>query len=215
MSRIIDLKGKRVGRLMVLRRGENTAQGQPQWHCICDCGCFTLVRGDLLRNEKTKSCGCLKAEMLKSGMFKTHGASKSRLYSVWQTMKKRVFDKNRKDYKHYGGRGIKICDEWVNSFDSFYGWAISSGYSPELTIDRISNDEDYSPNNCRWVDMSTQANNKRNNRRVAVNGENKTHMEWAREIGGNATIIRDRIERLGWSAEKAITTPVKKQKKVV
>ena len=214
MSRLIDLTGERFGRLIVVSRCRNGNNGQPRWHCRCDCGCFATVHGQSLRGGNAKSCGCLNRELLKAGRNRTHGASKSRLYSIWQTMKKRVFDKSRKDYQHYGGRGIDVCDEWLDSFEAFRDWAYASGYSDDKSIDRADNEKGYSSHNCRWVDAITQANNKRNNRYITFNGVTKTVSEWAREINGNPTIIRDRIDRLGWSVEKALTTPVESKVKV-
>lgn len=138
MRKAIDMTGQRFGRLLVISRGENTKQKQAQWHCVCDCGCHTLVRGHSLRIGMTKSCGCLKRETVKLGQVPTHGASNTPLYFRWQNMKKRATDKNRKDYKHYGGRGIAICDEWIDNFDSFSNWALANGFSEDREHVKIS-----------------------------------------------------------------------------
>jgi len=203
--------GQRFGRLTVVSRAENTKAGQARWECICKCGKNTVVVSQYLRGSKIKSCGCLRKEKLKTGTIK-HGESKTRLYGIWETIKRRLNEKKRKDYRHYGGRGILICDDWKNDFRSFRNWALSNGYRDNLTIDRIDNNKGYFPANCRWVDMKTQANNKRTNRYITYNGKTKTFAEWGQEIGGSATLIRDRIDKLGWSIEKALTTPVKRKK---
>ena len=113
---------------------------------------------------------------------------------------------NAKGYKNYGGRGIKVCDEWAESFKAFYEWAVSNGYDDTLTIDRIDVDGDYEPENCRWVDRTTQANNKRNNRILEVNGVKHTMMEWERLTGINHSTIISRLKS-GYTPERAVTEP--------
>lgn len=159
-----DLTGKRFGRLFVLKRTENrrTAGGrsQIQYQCKCDCGNVIIVIGEALRSGNTKSCGCYEHDV-HINMSTTHGKTGIRLYRIWQGMKQRCYYPQNTHYKHYGGRGIIICDEWKNDFQAFYDWAMSHGYSDSLTIDRINNDGNYEPSNCRWATNSEQQLNKR------------------------------------------------------
>jgi hypothetical protein len=120
----------------------------------------------------------------------------------------RCHRKNTKAYPAYGGRGITVCDEWKNSFQSFYDWAMENGYNDGLSIDRIDNDKGYSPVNCRWVTMDTQSNNRRSNVTVEYNGESHTVAEWAKILGIKYGTLHKRLEE-GWSAEDAFHTPVK------
>ena len=164
MSGFIDLTGQRFGRLVVIKRSENIGR-YTAWLCECDCGKEVVVKATYLRSGGTKSCGCLWLENhLKRR--KTHGDSKARLYHVWTSIKDRCNNKNNSRYASYGGRGIRICEEWNKSYERFKEWAIQAGYDEnakfgKCTIDRIDNDGDYEPSNCRWADMSTQRRNQR------------------------------------------------------
>lgn len=161
-----DLKGKRFGRLTVIGEVGTNAHRNVVWRCRCDCGSIVDVSTTNLVSGKTKSCGCLMRETAKSTQT-THGKSGSRLYIVWEGMKARCTNKNHKAYPHYGGRGITVCNEWLD-FATFEKWSIDNGYDAyakrgDCTIDRINVDGNYEPSNCRWVDMKVQANNKRSN----------------------------------------------------
>lgn len=206
MGKFIDLTGQKFGRLTVIERAENGKQGHTYWLCKCICGNKTIVRGNHLRKGLIRSCGCLESENRKT-MSTTHGLTKTRLYNIWGHIIQRCTNPNSKNYERYGGRGITICEKWRNDFVSFYEWAINNGYKEDLTIDRIDNNKGYFPDNCRWTDKITQANNTRSNRFLTFNNKTQTIAQWARELELNANRIGDRLNH-GWSIEKALTTPI-------
>jgi hypothetical protein len=139
------------------------------------------------------------------GKYK-HGGTNTRLYQIWSNMKARCYRENCKEYKWYGAKGIKICNEWKNDFSAFKSWALSNGYSENLTIDRITSSGDYEPSNCRWVDWKTQQNNRSSNRYYTHNGVTKTMAEWAREYGIPESNLITRLKK-GWAFEEALTKP--------
>lgn len=201
--------GKRFGRLTVLKQIDDYVAPSGGVHkrflCICDCGTETIAVKDALTSGKKKSCGCLKKE---NGVF-IHGEIKTRLYRIWGNMCNRCTNPGNPVWNRYGGRGITVCEEWLN-YENFRDWARANGYADGLTIDRIDNDNGYRPSNCRWVDAYTQANNKRNNHLVEYNGETKTIAEWAVCIGIPYKVLHRRIKSLGWTVEKAFNQPIRR-----
>ena len=158
--------GDKYGKLTVIGEAGSTKQGGRLWECQCDCGNITIVRGNHLTSGNTKSCGCLSSKALLDANAErsdnaSYGKESKRLRNIRDSMLKRCYVVSRPDYKYYGERGIAICDEWKNSFHSFYDWSISNGYQDNLTIDRIDNNGNYEPSNCRWVTMAVQSRNKR------------------------------------------------------
>ena len=224
-NKLIDLTNQRFGRLVVIERTEIGNAKRPKWLCKCDCGSYKVVSSAHLRHGDTRSCGCLRREEVsrRSAAIarrigknnKTHGMRGTRLYYIWCGIKRRCLNPNSKPYDRYGGRGITICDEWKNDFMNFYNWAMANGYQENLTIDREDNNGNYEPSNCRWVTMKVQANNRRKAKYssrthcLEFNGEIHSLMEWSRITGINYGTLQRRME-LGWSTEKALTTPVKK-----
>lgn len=200
MSRTIDLTNQRFGRLMVLQR-EGTQCGSATWLCQCDCGNITIVNGHNLRRGLTVSCGCKRATV---PSYKTHGKSQTRLHRIWRGMKQRCFNPNNTAYEDYGGRGITVCDEWKDDFQTFHDWAMANGYAEDLEIDRMDNDGNYEPSNCRWTTRERQANNRRTNAKLTLNNETHTIAEWTKITGLSKATIDGRLKR-GWTIERVLT----------
>lgn len=201
----IDLTGKRFGRLTVLEFVPNDKHAS-YWKCQCDCGNVTVVAGSHLKGGDVVSCGCWNRENI-SRLNLKHGCKGTRLYHIWDSMKARCFNSNQKYYKDYGGRGITVCNEWRNDFQVFYDWAMSNGYNDNLTIDRINNNGNYEPSNCRWADKKEQGRNKRNNIKVEYEGERICLSELAERVGIKWQTLFSRYQR-GYRGDK-LFRPVK------
>lgn len=194
MSRIVDVIGKKFGKLLVLEEcKERDKNGGKIYKCKCDCGNISYVRrGNLIAKNGTKSCGCSHVGHSK------HGKTNTRLYNIWLGMKNRCCNPNSTSYKNWGGRGILVCKEWKESFETFYDWAINNGYRDNLSIDRIDNDGNYEPSNCRWATRKEQANNTRNNVYLTYNGKTQTMTQWADEFGVSHETIRRKRDLGRW-----------------
>lgn len=201
--KLIDITNNKYGKLTVLRK-DKTGSGGSKWECICECGNVSIHNSSDLRNGRVNSCGCNKTKAVT-----THGMSSTNIYRRWQCMISRCHNKSDDGYYLYGARGIKVCESW-HKFENFYE---DMGDAPKgRSLDRIDNNKDYSPENCRWATYKQQSRNKRNNRLITFNGATKTMMEWGEITGLGWDRLRGRIDKCNWSIEKAMTTkPMKNQ----
>lgn len=201
-----SLIGIRLGRFTVLSTYREN--GRNFCLCLCDCGTKKTVRKDHLLSGKTVSCGCYQKEITAERSNK-HGMRNTRLYLCWRNMKSRCYNPNSTEFYLYGGRGVVVCEEW-HSFETFYKWAMANGYRDDLTIDRIDNDGNYEPGNCRWSTPQEQALNRSTKVMITYNGVTKHISEWDKDIGATKSgRVRARLNA-GWDIEKAVTTPVKR-----
>lgn len=181
MGKPLNLIGERFGRLVVVSCAGSRGEGRSAkryWNCVCDCGNTITTTTQSLRKGDTRSCGCLKIDLTKERMTK-HGDTGTHLHNVWKTMRRRCYDVNHNDYKWYGSRGVYVCDEWKDNYLAFKEWAENNGYREDLTIDRIDSDGAYSPDNCRWVSMKEQCNNRHSSIFYTFNGQTHTLAEWS------------------------------------
>ena len=199
MPESIDLTGKKFGYLSVLHFAGHRG-GKRVWVCKCDCGKEVIRDTYYLTHQSDVSCGCVRYKKV-SESKKTHGQCGTKLYKIWEAMKRRCDSPKADRYPRYGGRGIKYCDEW-NKFIPFYEWAIKAGYKEGLSIDRINPDGNYEPNNCRWITMAEQANNTSQNRHVSYGGRSMTVSEFANAIKQPYMKVYQELFKLKWSAEK-------------
>lgn len=197
---IIDLTGQRFGKLVVITRAES--KNGARWLCKCDCGIEKVIQGGHLRSGSTESCGCDKLSAIARGNRK-HGETKTRLYKIWIGMKSRCYDERHIAWHRYGGRGIRICPDWLYNFEAFRDWALANGYSENLTIDREKNDQGYYPANCRWITAIQQQANKSTTRFIEFGGERLPMSHWARRIGITPQSLSQRI-KAGWPLEDAL-----------
>lgn len=208
-----EIIGKRFGYLTILK----TFKGQYKRHyyaeCKCDCGKFIIRRIDSLKRyvSENTSCGCVS---YKDNKRVTHNLSKCRLYRIYSGLKQRCYYKKHKDYKEYGGRGIKVCSEWLSDFMNFYNWAINNGYNENLTIDRINVNGNYEPDNCRWITEAEQHYNTRRNRTYTYNGETHCIEDWCKIYKIKRSCLYSRLVDYKWDIEKALTTPPRKKRNI-
>lgn len=206
-----DLNGQRFGMLIVIERTESRRKASgglvTYWNCKCDCGNKVKARADKLKLGKIVSCGCkVNDRNLK------HGKSRTRLYNIYNGIIERCCNSKNPNYKNYGGRGIKICNEWLEDFMNFYNWAIDNGYQENLSIDRIDVNGNYEPSNCRWATAIEQANNKRPYKLYEYKGEKRTLKSICKELKVSYTTIWKRINN-GMSLEEALDVKQQKNRK--
>jgi hypothetical protein len=212
MSRLINLTGKRFGRLIGLNYkglGHGSAK-HGKWECRCDCGNTVLIAGIKLRNGHTKSCGCLHIETCRENgkRNRKHGQRNTSLYAVWHGLVERCTNPNYHNFSDYGGRGITVCSEW-RQFKNFFDWNASlgkNGYKRGLSIDRIDNNKGYFPSNCRWATATVQQRNKRNNKIITLNGISKSVAEWAEIYRVSRYLIYTRLKN-GWEENEKLFIP--------
>lgn len=204
--------GRKYGRLKIISLTEDyiSPQGvhQPMVVCKCDCGNVKTINLRNIIQGKTKSCGCLIREKRAKSLFSP--SNNARLYYIHNSMIARCYRTRAINYNRYGGKGINVCSEWrgKNGRKNFMQWALNNGYESSLTLDRKDNTKGYSPENCRWVDVFTQANNKSNNRKIEIDGVAHTLAEWSRISGIKADTIWARINCSGYSNKEAVFNPL-------
>lgn len=200
--RFKDLAGKTFGRLKVLALLE--CGRRTYWNCVCECGKITSVRSDHLTSGRTVSCGCWSTLSPNKG---THRMSSTPIYKIWEAMRRRCNNPQDEQFHRYGGRGIKVCQSWQESFANFY--ADMGDIPPKFTIERTNNDGDYEPSNCHWASRKEQARNTRRNHLVTIGNETLPLSEWAERFGlthKQYQTIHARI-MTGWNPEVALKTP--------
>ena len=196
MAEFLDLTNREFGRLKVIKVSRKVISGKREryyWLCQCLCGKTKEIRTDSLTRGLVKSCGCLKKEQDRINLtkFHRHKMSEKRIYHIWQNMKDRCINENTPCYPRYGGRGIKVCDEWLIP-DNFFSWALENGYNDNLQIDRIDNNGNYEPSNCRWVTVKENCRNRRSNIIVEYKGENMSLIELSEIVGIKYSTLRER-----------------------
>lgn len=213
-----DYTGKRFHYLTVIRfippeerSGYSHSKDVRRWLCQCDCGKYIRVRSDQLKNDRIKSCGCMTAK-INGDAHRTHGQKGTRIYKIWANMKDRCYNRKSKDYPRYGGRGIFVCQEWLESFQSFYEWSMENGYEDKLSIDRINNEGGYSPSNCRWTTGKKQCRNRRNTIYIKYKGEEKPLQEWCDLLGFPSYVAHQRYKRR-LTGEQIFENPIRKCKR--
>ena len=215
MGTFRDMTGYTTGFLTVLEQVEDkvdkNGRHRKMWRCSCsNCGGETIISSDALTGGQQVSCGCYQRQRAHEARL-THGLTDTRLYYVWSGIKNRCYCVTAPEYKLYGARGIKMCDSWHYNFGSFREWALLNGYDEmaprgHCTVDRIDVNGDYEPNNCRIITQREQMQNTRKNHFVIYNGETLTIAEWSRRTGIKQEKIRNRIVKLGWTPERALTS---------
>lgn len=205
--KFIDLTGQRFGRLIVIRY-VGTIKTHRSWECLCDCGKVCILPGARLRTGNTRSCGCLRIEELVNRSTQ-HGLCHSSEHATWSHMLSRCNNPNNKDYAHYGGRGITVCERW-HSFENFHA-DMGPRPTPKHTLDRIDNELGYFPDNCRWATRLVQGGNTRKVLRITFHGQTHTIREWSEITGISCGNLRSRLQHK-WSIERTLTTPVKNAK---
>lgn len=205
--------GQKFGRLtvaeIIFKEGAN-GRGVIYWRCACDCGNVVEIRPQSLKSGNSSSCGCLKREIRSKQMTEQnikHGMSGTRIHNIWNGMRARCRLKTHFAYAYYGGKGVKVCEEWLD-FQSFYKWATANGYNDTLTIERMDTDADYCPENCKWIPMSEQSKNKSSTIWVTYCGKRMSLAEATEAAGLPYKPVLQRIKKLGWTADRALSEPI-------
>lgn len=198
--------GQKYGRMLVIGYGTTTKNRFKKWLCRCDCGKEKEAYEYSLKNGTTLSCGCLHKERFSHAR---HNLTGTKIYNVWKGIKARCYNTHSDTYRNYGGRGIKMCDEWRDNPEKFIQWAYANGYKEsytrkECSLDRIDVNGDYEPTNCRWVDSTCQSYNRRDNVLLTCNGESHNLLEWEQITGIKKATIYARVHCYHWSVKKAL-----------
>lgn len=206
--------GRKYGLVTVLADAENEKSN----NCRrvvgkCHCGTVKTFRLSSLKASKKANCGCYKREKFIERQTK-HGNSRKRLYKIWHGMKSRCYNENDIKFEIYGDKGIEVCEVWLNSFEEFEKWSLENGYQDNLTIDRIDNDKNYEPSNCRWANTKTQNGNRKGCWYITINGVTKLAIEWAKENNLSEGAIFGRRRR-GWNDIDCVTVPVRGKRQEV
>jgi len=199
MTRALELAGKVFGELTVVRKVDREGTGGRKWECLCSCGKRVRVVGSKLIHGHTKSCGHLRRQ----ARAQSHGDTYSREYNIWTHMRQRCTNPNRDSYYRYGGRGIRVCEAWDNSYEAFLR-DMGRAPFPDAQIDRINVDGDYAPDNCRWVSPRENKRNKGNARLLTHNGITRSLQEWSEILGLSRQTLQSRVVR-NWTADEIIS----------
>jgi hypothetical protein len=208
MSKVKNLLSMRFGRLVVIA---DAGKGKRcwMWSCLCDCGATKTIPSGSLTSGDTKSCGCLRRDLARNvgDRSRTHGKSKQSIYAIWDSMIARCTKPSRKDFHRYGGTGVTVCDRW-KTFQNFYD--DMGDRPPGMSLDRIRNDQGYSPENCRWATTKQQNRNQKSNLLLTSAGETRCLAEWAEIKGIKQVTLHCRLRR-GWDVDKALNTPIERK----
>lgn len=206
MNKFKDLTNQTFNKWKVLYRVENGKNGSAKWHCKCECGKEKDIFTFNLTTGESKSCGCSNYKNLDPHNGYKHGMIGTKIYGTWTHLRSRCANSKDRNYKNYGGRGITVCKEW-DEFENFYKWSIENGFSDNLSIDRIDNNGNYEPSNCRWATAKVQQNNTRLNRKIVINGVTKNFLEWCRFIKISPSTMYYRLKH-NWDDEMLLKTRV-------
>lgn len=210
MSLCKDLLNQKFGQLTVVQKLKMNNHREMEWLCVCDCGREHISTSNRLTRGQTTCCKeCMKNKISISNT--KHSCKPEALWCCYQNMKTRCYNKKYSLYHRYGGRGISVCEEWYNSFVSFRDWAFNSGWEEGLSLDRIDNNGNYCPENCKWSTVQEQSNNRHTNRILTANGVSDTMANWSRKLNIPYYVIQYRLEK-GWDDAKTLTTPYKRRK---
>lgn len=203
MPKEIDITGNKYNMLTAIKRVYGYKESGVYWLCKCDCDNECIVKKYDLVHLKQMSCGCFQKQSAREKHTK-HNMKDTKLYHVWCSMRQRCLNPNNHAYNHYGGKGVTICKDWLDDFMNFYNWSMQNGYMEGLSIDRIDNDGNYEPSNCRWATREVQQNNTSKAHKITYNGVTKSPAQWARIVDVSETTIKNRLFKRNMSVEDAL-----------